>query len=134
MQVTETLSALVREKWSSLLGQDFEVTDEDTHRVVLKSPAVQVVTIHEPRGEVDVFVSPRNREWPQRWSYAGMVGRASVGRLLELALVEMTAEPAILAGDFYFYERLARDNEASSLAWNEFYAGRGPQPRNKRLP
>lgn len=112
--MTEALSALVREKRSSLGVQDFEVVDEDTHRVVLKSAAVQVETIHEPRGELDVFVSPRNCEWPQRWSYEGMVGRASVGRLLELALAETTAEPAILAGDFDFYERLAKDNEASS--------------------
>ena len=92
------------------------------------------VTIHDMRGEVDVSVSPRNREWPQRWSYAGMVGRASVGRLLELALVDMIAEPAILAGDPDFYERLGMGNAASSHAWTEYYAGRGPRPGDKHLP
>jgi hypothetical protein len=83
--VTDTLSALVRDKWSFLLLQDFEITDEDTHRVVLESRAVQVVAVHDPRGELVVSVCPRSREWPNRWSYAGMVGTASVGRLLELA-------------------------------------------------
>lgn len=132
--MTETLSELVRDKWSSLLRQDFEMTVEDTHRVVLASPNVQVVAVHDPRGEVDVAVSPRNRDWPQRWSYAGMVGRASVGRLLELALAEMREEPAILDGDRDYYERLGNDNEASSHAWTEYYAGRGPRPGSKHLP
>lgn len=134
MQVTETLSALVRDKWSSLLGQNFEITDEDPHRVALESHAVRVVAVHDPRGEVDVAVSPRNREWPQRWSYAGMVGTASVGRLLELALIAMRSEPAILNGDPDFYERLGRENEVSSQAWTDYYAGRGPRPGGKHLP
>lgn len=125
---------LVRDKWSSLLRQDFEITDEDTYRVVLESPAAQVIAVHDPRGEVDVSVTPRDREWPQRWSYSGMVGRASVGRLLELALAEMRAEPAILDGDLDFYERLGMENQASSHAWTEYYAGRGPRPGETHLP
>jgi hypothetical protein len=132
--VTDTLSALVRDKWSSLLLKDFEITDEDTHRVVLESPTVQVVAVHDPRGEVDVSVRPRSREWSNSWSYAGMVGTPSVGRLLELALAEMQASPAILDGDPDFYERLGSENEASSHVWTEYYAGRGPRPGDKHLP
>lgn len=132
--MTDTLSALVRDKWSSLLLEDFEITDEDTDRIVLESPAVQVVAVHDPRGEVDVSVRPRTREWPNRWSYTGMVGTASVGRLLELALAEMRAEPAILDGDPHFYGRLGTENEASSHAWTEYFAGQGPRPGDKHLP
>lgn len=124
----------MREKWSSLLLEDFKITDEDTDRMVLESPAVQVVAVHDPRGEVSVSVRPRSREWPNVWSYAGMVGTASVGRLLELALAEMRAEAAILDGNPEFYERLGRQNEASSQAWTEYSAGRGPRPGDKHIP
>ena len=43
----------------------------------------------------------------EQWSYTGMVGTASVGRLLEIALAKMDADPEILGGDTAFYERLA---------------------------
>jgi len=132
--VTDTLSALVRDEWSSLLLEDFEITDEDSGRIVLESPAVQVVAVHGPRGEVEVSVRPRGRDWPNRWSYTGMVGTASVGRLLELALAEMRTKPAILNGDPDFYERLGAENDASAHSWTEYYAGRGPRPGDKHLP
>jgi hypothetical protein len=132
--VADTLSALVRDKWSPLLVQDFKITDEDTHRVVIESPNVRVVAVHDPRGEVDVAVFPRGGEWPGGWSYSGMVGTASVGRLLEIALAEMQAEPAVLNGEPDFYERLARENEDKSVAWTEHYSGRGPRPGNRHLP
>jgi hypothetical protein len=132
--VTDSLGALVRNKWSSLLLHGFTITDEDPYRVVLESATVQVVTVHDPRGEVDVSVIPLGGEWPKRWSYSGMVGTASVDRLLEIALAKMQAEPAVLDGEPEFYERLGRENEATSHEWTEYYAGRGPRPSGKHLP
>jgi hypothetical protein len=48
-----------------------------------------------------------------------MVGTASDGRLLPVALAEMRAEPAILDGDRDFYELLGTENEAGSQARTE---------------
>lgn len=59
------------------------------------------------------------------WSYSGMVGRASVSRLLELALAEMQAEPAVLRGDINFYGELAERQSACSQEWTAYYSGRG---------
>jgi hypothetical protein len=132
--VSGTLSDLVREKWSSLLVEEFDVIHDDGHRVVLESAAVQLVAVHDPRDEVDVAVSPRGHEWPRAWSYSGMVGSASLGRLLEMALDEMRTDPAILRGDADFYEGLALHNESSSRAWTEYYSGRGPRPGTRHLP
>jgi hypothetical protein len=129
-----TFSALVRDKWAPLLAEDFTITCDDAQRVVLESSNVRVVAVHDPRGEVDVSVVPRGGEWPAEWSYSGMVGAASVGRLLETALAEMRAEPAVLDGDPDFYERLARENGGKSVAWTAYYSGRGPRPGNRQLP
>jgi hypothetical protein len=132
--VTDSLGAFVRDKWSSLFLHGFRITEEDPHRVVLESAAVQVVVVHDPRGEVDASVMPAGGDWPKRWSYSGMVGTASVGRLLEIALDKMRAEAAVLEGDPEFYERLGHRNETESQAWTEYYAGRGPRPGVTHLP
>lgn len=134
--MTATLLELVRDKWASLLsGEAFTVIEEDDDRVVLTSPNTRIVVIHDPRGEVDVAVSPHGQEPGPSWSYAGMVGTASVARLLELALTRMQAEPAILRGDTAFYEGLADRATAEAEAWTAYYAGRGPRPgRQQHLP
>ena len=110
----DSLSELVREKWSSLLAAGFAITSEDHGIVGLASSTVQIVAAHDPRGEVDVQVFPRDAERHEGWSYTGMVGTASVGRLLEIALAKMRADPAILGGDAAFYARLAQATRASS--------------------
>lgn len=131
----DSLSELVREKWSSLLAEGFAITSEDHGLVALASSTVQVVAAHDPRGEVDVYVFPRGAERHEGWSYTGMVGTASVGRLLEIALAQMQADPAILSGDAAFYERLAQATGASSQEWTAYFAGRGPRPKgDRKLP
>lgn len=132
--MTEALGDLVRDRWSTLLLDGFSITAEEAGRVALASRAVQVVAIHDPRGEVDVSVQPLGHSWPHTWRYSALVGRASVGRLLELALAEMTGESAILDGDPAFYAQLGIDNEDASKAWTEYSAGRGPRPSKKCLP
>jgi hypothetical protein len=76
--VPDSLSALVREKWSSLLDGGFEIGHEDGHRVTLQSQSVEVVVVHDPRGEVDVYVSPRSGDERYGWSITGMVGTGRV--------------------------------------------------------
>lgn len=111
------------------------MVEADDDRVVLTSANTRIVVVYDPRGQVDVAVSPHGREPWQGWSYTGMVGTASVSRLLEIALMRMQAEPAILRGDTAFYEALAKRTTANAEAWTAFYAGRGPRPgRQQHLP
>jgi len=125
---------LVREHWASLLAEGFAIACENALRLELESPEVDVVVEHDPRGEVEVRVSRPGTEQGYGWSYTGMVGKATVGRLLEIALVEMRADPAILSGDPEFYDALATEKRASAHAWTEFYAVTGPRPVTRHLP
>jgi hypothetical protein len=131
--VTDGLGALLREKWASLLAAGFEIVEEDLHLVLLRSSNVSIRAVHDPRGEVDIDVFRTGGDRISGWSYTGIVGRASVGRLLEIALAEMSEEPAILRGDAEFYEALAIKNQARAQALTEYYAGRGPRP-GRHLP
>lgn len=127
--MTTSLPDLVKDRWASLLRDDsFTVVEEDADRVVVTSPELRIVAIHNPRGEVDVAVCRHDQEPWQGWTYAGMVGSASVARLLELALERMQADPAILRGDATFYEALDNRATADAEAWTEYYARRGPRP------
>ena len=101
--VTEGLGALVREKWASLLAEGFEIAEEDPHLLMLTSSFVSVRAVLDPRGEVDIDVFRTGSDRAYGWSYTGIVGRASVGRLLEIALTQMRERPAILRGDVDFF-------------------------------
>lgn len=131
--MTEGWGALVREKWSSLLAEGFEVVEEDPHLLLLKSSIISIRAVLDPRGEVDIDAFRTGSERLYGRSYTGIVGRASVGRLLEIALAKMREEPEILRGDAEFYEALAAKNKARASAMTEYYAGRGPRP-GRSLP
>lgn len=118
----------------SFLTRDygFRLAAEDQHHIRLESEALAVEAWHDPRGEVEVRVSRLNSaDRYAVWTYTGMVGTASVSRLLEIAVETMTADPAILSGDQAYYEQLAAENRLLSEAWTAYYAGKGPQPREK---
>jgi hypothetical protein len=132
--MTVELGSLVREKWAALLAERFDITQEDPHRVELESPNLDLLVVHDPRGEVEVRAFRPGTDQHNGWSYTGMVGRADVGRLLDIALGEMRADPAILAGDVAYYEAMARDKAATAQAWTEYYARRGPRPGDRHLP
>src|SRR5262245_27630058 len=117
--MTVELGSLVREKWAALLAEGFDISQEDAHRVELESSNLNLVVVHDPRGEVEVRAFRPGTEQRCGWSYTGMVGRADVGRLLEIALAEMRAEPAILAADAEFYAAVATATEATAQAWTE---------------
>lgn len=132
--MTVELGSLVRETWAALLAEGFDITQEDAHRVELKSPNLDVLVVHDSRGELAVRAFRPGTDEHCGWSYTGMVGRADVGRLLDIALGEMRSDPAIVAGDVAYYETLARDQTATAQAWTEYYARRGPRPGERHLP
>ena len=132
--MTESLGALVRSRWETLLSGDFELTQEEPGRLLLDSERVSVVVAVSPRGEVDVTVMPRGSEWPRQWSWSVMVGHADIARLLDLALDEMLAEPKVLAGDTDLYDRLTDANQAKSRALTSRAEGKTPTPDQRRLP
>lgn len=132
--MTVELGSLVREKWAALLAGGFAISNEDAHRVELESPNLALVVVRDPRGEVEVRAFRPGTDQHYGWSYSGMVGRADVGRLLELALAKMRADPLVLAGDAEFYTKMAREKEATAHAWTEYAARRGPRPGDRHLP
>jgi hypothetical protein len=69
------------------------------------------------------------------WTCSGMVGTASVERLLELASEAMRAEPTVLRADARFYDKLAVEQAKESAERTKCYSGRGRRPRRSfKLP
>ena len=133
--MTATLPELVRDRWAPLLDADFTVAKGDDGFVVLTSAEVRIVATHSPRGEVSVEVHRHDQERWQGWAYEGMVGTASVGRLLELALEKMRADPAVLRGERALFVGLQERAVAEAGAWTAYCAGKGPRPgRSGPLP
>jgi hypothetical protein len=63
-----------------------------------------------------------------------MLGRASAGRLIEIAVEHLQSDPAILRGDSAYYLTLADEQRALAKAWTDFYSRKGPRPRTGKLP
>lgn len=134
--MTASLPDLVRDKWAPLFSEDaFTMVEGEAARVVLTSDEARAVVTYDPRGELDVWVHRHDQEPWQGWKYMGMVGTASVARLLELALHDMKGDPRILQGDTAFYEALSNRATSHAEAWRAYYEGRGPRPkRDQPLP
>ena len=108
---------------------------EDFGIVEMESPVLAVQAALDPRGEVDVWVSRAgNEDVHARWTYCGLIGKASVARLLEIAGENMRLDEAIAQGDADFYERLAVENRRLSKEWTAYYSRKGPRPRSGPLP
>ena len=89
----------------------------------------------DPRGEVLVKLSQLGDEDPYAtWTCSGMVGRASVPRLLELAAEQLRGEDALLNADAASFERLAARQRQLAQQWTAYYAGTGPRPETGKLP
>lgn len=133
--VDASFSDLVREAFQPLLTEHgFVVVGADAHEVVLESPRLRSRARLSSRGELNVSVVPTASPESLGWSYSGMVGRASIKRLLELALEQMVSDPRILVGDAAFYERLASERRAEAEAFNAYAEGKGPRPNRGELP
>ena len=110
----------------------FDLVAHDQHHVRLESRLLAVEAWYDPRGEVEVRASRLASADPYEvWTYTGMVGTASVDRLLEIALEQMSANPAILSGDQAYYEGIGVERRQQSKAWTAYYEGEGPQPTGK---
>jgi len=137
---TEGLGDLVRSELAFLLdAHGFVVLREDEHIVELESPTLFAQVVWDPRGEVGVNIRRRGVERfgdarYGQWSYFGMVGRASVQRLLQLAAERLRAEPRVLQADDEFFDALAREQHGTAREWTAYYSGKGPRPRRGHLP
>jgi hypothetical protein len=131
--LTETFPETARRELAALTrDHGFDFVAEDQYHVRLESRSLVVDVWHDPRGEVEVRVSRLATADPyEAWTYAGMVGTASVARLLEIAVDQMSANPEVLRGDEAFYKRLGDENRQLAEAWTAYYSGKGPQPTGK---
>src|SRR4051812_4400527 len=48
------LGSLVPDKWAALLGEGFDIRQEEAHQVELESSNLELVVIHDSRGEIEV--------------------------------------------------------------------------------
>ena len=136
MSTSETFAVAVRREFAFLtVDHGFQVTEEDRNRVRLESPTLVVGAFWDPRGEVAVRVSRRgHEEWAESWNFEGMVGRATISRLLQMAGEQMRAESSVLLGDAAYYATLSAEQDRSAQEWTDYYSGRGPRPRTGKLP
>lgn len=89
----------------------------------------------DPRDGVEVSLFLRDLGQPEEgWTYTGMVGNASVSRLVQLAVERLQGEPAVLAGDRAFYEELAARKRQASQEWTAHYSRKGSRPKTGWLP
>lgn len=82
-----------------------------------------------------MFVFRLGREAPwEKWTCTGLVGGASLERLLEIAAQRLRDEPAVLSGDAEFFDRLSADQRRAGEQWTAYCAGTGPRPQTGKLP
>jgi hypothetical protein len=129
----EAFAEVVARELAPLLSEHgLRLVSEDEFLVRFESATLGAEADFDPRGEVVVGVFRLGREaaW-ERWTYSGMVGRASVPRLLEIACERLTAEDAVLRGDEEFFDRLSTEKREAAAKWTAYYSGKGPQPTGK---
>lgn len=131
--MAETFPEIARRGFATLTGDHgFKLVAQDHHHVRLESQSLAVEAWYDPRGEVEVRVSRLASADPYEvWTYTGMVGRASVARLLEIALEQMSANPEVLSSDQAYYEAIGFEKRQLAEAWTAYYEGKGPQPTGK---
>lgn len=117
-----------------LVAHGLRMVSSDNDSVAFDSETLHLLVAHDPRGEVDVRVVRRKSPSEGTWTYSGMVGRASVTRLLELAALELAAEPKVLAADDAYFEALAEKQAELSAEWTAYYSRKGPRPTTGSLP
>lgn len=130
-----TFPELVAERFAPLVEESgFAVTEASENKVVLVSSDLRCTCAFDPRGELDVYVSLREKDDWEGWTYVGIVGRASLARLLDLALDDMKQDPRVLSADARYYSDLAEQRHSDNRAYTACAQGTGPRPRRGRLP
>ncbi len=133
-QVEPFADAVRRELGFLLESHGFQLVHADSSVVQLHSPTLGVQAAWDPRGEVSVDVFMRELGGPaEGWSYSGMVGKASVSRLLAMAGEQLRAQPWVLAGDRASYEGHAAAKSEQLRQWTAYYSRQGPRPHSSHL-
>lgn len=109
-------------------------SSDDGSLATFENDVVRLQVAFDPRGEVDLRVARRSCPTAGVWTFTGIVGRASVTRLLELAAEELVAEPKVLSGDPAYFDALASAQADESAQWTAYYSRRGPRPKTGQLP
>jgi hypothetical protein len=100
--------------------------------VRFESADVEVsVSYFPPEGQVDLFARLRRRDRYEEFVWSGMVGRASLARLVQLAAKALRGNAEALSGGELYYRRLGEARRRKAEEWTAFYQGKGPQPRGK---
>jgi hypothetical protein len=115
----------------------FRIAESGREVVRFESPSVVVIAsfYDGEGGQLDV-TAQRANETDRHASLilGGMVGRASVARVLQIAAEKLRANEPALQGDESYYRRLGEERRRESEAWMAYYAGKGPRPATGRLP
>jgi hypothetical protein len=131
-----SLEEAVRREFAFLISDHgFRVTEAQDALVRLESQTLGVKVVLDRGPQVEVLIFRLGHESPtEAWRYSGMVGRASMPRLLVIARERLLSEESVLTGDPSFYEHLAREQRRESAEWTAYYSGKGPHPRKGKLP
>jgi hypothetical protein len=110
--------------------RDFRLATASGEVVRFASPRVEVqLSYHPSEQQVDLAAYPVGERDPYtRFVWRGMVGRASVERLVQLAAAALRANEPALSGDDAYYRELGAEQRQDAEAWTAFCAGQGPQP------
>jgi hypothetical protein len=124
------VEAVEREFVFLIEERGFELAAASDEGVRFISPFVEVWLSYYPsEWQVDLAASPIGADDPYtRFVWSGMVGRASVERLVQLAVAALLANESALSGDGPYYRELGAAQRREAEAWTAFYAGHGPQP------
>jgi len=113
----------------------FHIVTDEAQRVRFESARVSVTATFDPRGEIELDVAELGREREfGKLALTGMVGRASVARVVQLLAGRLRANTLALRGDSAYFQRLREEQLAESERWTAYYAGRGPRPSTGHLP
>ena len=115
----------------------FEVVSIEDERVRFESGAVAVTltAYRSEGGQVDIRVARLGYETAvETLSLSGMVGTASLSRVVDLLAERLKEAEDALRGDQAYFERLAGEQRRLADEWTAYYAGRGSRPQTGKLP
>jgi len=114
----------IRDAFGFLLDDGYELLDEypenPVNAVQLVSSRIIVGIGLSPRGEFEITVmrtpgrlarlfGHRPDERQERWEYEAMLGSADLGRLLEIGVEKLRADPRVLEGDRAYFRGLGEE-------------------------
>jgi hypothetical protein len=118
-----------------LFDYGFVISERSRDSVRFESPNVAVSALLSPFGEVEIRVARLGHENGYgTLTLAGMVGRASAPRVIQLLAEELRSEDeALRAKDDYFRD-LAERQRRRNEELNDYYSARRSWPRKGKLP